>query len=77
MTYEIVKNVELGVGGGYPSKYPFKSMEVGDTFFLPKDEREKVVSSSSYHGARNRVKFSVRKYSSEQYPDGYACKRIA
>ena len=44
------------------SKYPFKEMEVGDSFQVGEEMKETIRSASSIFGARNNMKFSVRKY---------------
>ena len=42
-------------------KYPFGNMEVGDSFFYPSVEYQRLYSASSYYGKRNCKKFKVRR----------------
>lgn len=46
----------------YRSKYPFRLMEVGDSFFVdPKGGGDVVGSAAAAWGRRHGVKFNVRK----------------
>lgn len=70
--FEIEKDVPLGRStGARERKYPLDIMEVGDSFALPVEARQKVVSAASYFGARNRRKFSIKRHG-----DGYRCWRV-
>lgn len=68
---KIEKGVPFYAFSGY-ARYPFKVMEVGDSFFVPVNMRSRVVSASSWYGRHHNMKFSVRK--TEQ---GFRCWRIA
>lgn len=65
MEFKIEKGVSLpptrGQGtGGAPSKYPFKEMEVGDSFAAPLSERRRVASAASAHKRRHGGQFTAR-----------------
>jgi hypothetical protein len=42
------------------TKYPFSSMQPGDSFEFPADEKEKVQSAASSYGRRHDMTFKVR-----------------
>jgi len=46
---------------GRPYKYPFEQMEVGDSFFVPKDEAEKARNSALQYARREGKIFHTRK----------------
>ncbi len=65
-------------GGGVPSKYPFRAMEVGDSFLAEAPEgmsrrqlRIAVTSAAAYQQTTYGTKFSVRTVS-----DGIRCWRV-
>jgi hypothetical protein len=61
------------VGVGSPSKYPYRSMNVGDSFLYPKGVGIVAARSSANHAAsRTNWKFSLR-----QTEQGIRCWRIA
>jgi hypothetical protein len=46
--------------------YPFRQMNVGDSFFAPIDDddrlsRDRLASAASYAGSRNNMKFARRR----------------
>ena len=51
MAYEIEKDVELE---GYGSKYPFKKMKVGDSFFVPHPEAKQARQAALGRNKRKR-----------------------
>lgn len=57
-----------------PGKYPFKDMQVGDSFVIPADIKRHTVNVAALRfGRKHGMKFTVRKI-----PEGgYACWRIA
>ena len=62
--YEIEKNVPVAEPwGGY--RYPFKQMEIGDSFFIPADgdlkkTKSSMASRATRYGARTGKRFVVR-----------------
>jgi hypothetical protein len=56
------------------SKYPWRTMEVGDSFLFPKDlNRQTCYQSGVYHNNRHGDKrFVVR-----STPEGYRCWRVS
>lgn len=70
--FEIEKNVAR-VKVNVRTKYPFVNMEVGDSFSMPAEGREKVITASHSFARANGRKFSTLKQ-----PDGtYRCWRIS
>ena len=67
MAYEVEKDVPMTPR----RKYPFDDMGVGDSFFLPVADREKINSAARYYGKREDKKFSIKKFD-----NGYRCWRI-
>ena len=63
MSYEIEKGVPLAAKRAYDHKYPFSSMEIGDSFFAPCDEtaRNRITTSVSYASKRYGTKYVTRK----------------
>jgi len=59
--YKIEKGIEMPNNIG--SKYGFEKMEVGDSFEFRGDEktRNKIISTSSYHGHKLGMKFASHK----------------
>jgi hypothetical protein len=47
-------------GPGRPSKYPWKSMAVGDSFFVPGKLVENMSPLANYQERKNGVKFTCR-----------------
>ena len=62
-TYAIEKNVPPPAFHGAPNrlKYPFKEMEVGDSFSVPPEDKDRVRSSASLAGMRLSRKFTLRR----------------
>ena len=56
----IEKNIPIS-NDGRLCKYPFDQMEVGDSFFVPKDEAEKARSSAWKYAKRKGMRFETRK----------------
>ena len=67
--YEIEKGIERPKFGGGPAKYPWRDMEVGDSFFTPDGNARSIVTKA---GKANGCKFSSRKVEG-----GYRIWRIA
>ena len=65
MEFKIEKGIEVPQ---YRAKYPFKKMEVGDSFFSETD----ACSSAYMYGKRNGKRFLIRKEG-----DGFRVWRIA
>ena len=65
---KIDKNIPL------PTRWPFKQMEVGDSFAIPTDmKRHTVAVSAMRYGKKHGMKFTTRKM-----PDGtFRCWRTA
>jgi hypothetical protein len=42
-------------------KYPWREMEIGDSFFVEGKTSSSLYSALSYAGSRNNLKFTVRK----------------
>lgn len=47
-------------------KYPWASMEIGDSFVFPTRKRGSVASSATKYGQRTGTKFAIRKISGEE-----------
>jgi hypothetical protein len=62
MVFVIEKGIPLpeGAAGRPGDKYPFKNMEVGDSFAFPKEVRAAVARSAHYYGKAQNKKFSTR-----------------
>lgn len=73
---EIDKNISLPAssGRGAKAKYPFGSMEIGDSFPIPEGKKMSVyLSSRSWANSRKLLwKFSVRK----DEAGAYRCWRV-
>lgn len=59
MAYEIEKNVPLPPRAS-KRKYPFDSMEVGDSFLAPVEERQNVARAVTIENQKAGARFSVR-----------------
>lgn len=62
MTFTIEKNIRPPTSGS--TKYPFKEMEVGDSFFAPvlNPNQDNAIRTRTYgYGTQSGKKFSVRK----------------
>jgi hypothetical protein len=75
--YTIDKGVELPtLVPGKSSKYPFKDMEIGDSFLVPHGgddtAKHKIYSSASNTGRRMQRKFTIRRL-----PEGFRVWRTA
>jgi len=55
--YQIEKNIPFSTGR---HRFPFREMEVGDSFQINPNDRRRVASAASYYGKRNKKKFSIR-----------------
>ena len=53
--------------------YPWRTMEVGDSFAVPTDK----MIANFRHGASLAGRINQRRFSVRQTPDGYRCWRIA
>lgn len=62
MSYTIEKNVPVPMpGGGRNIKYPFRDMEVGDSFACDYGVASRLRSAASQFGIRNGRLYKVRK----------------
>lgn len=52
--------------------YPFKAMEVGDSFALPSTRKSRVGAAAVAFSRGGSVRFSIRKHG-----DGHRCWRVA
>ncbi len=52
-------------------KYPFSTMEVGDSFLVGNDNLKSIRSSAYNYASKNHKKFAVR-----ETPEGHRCWRI-
>jgi hypothetical protein len=61
MTFEIEKNIAIPeidkTRVGRKTKYPFREMEIGDSFVA----RKNAISAAQTHSARHKEKFSIRR----------------
>lgn len=73
MAYEIEKGIEIPKSVNGANKYPFNTMEIGDSFSFPYSEKTKVTPAASYAGTLDDKKFSIRKISETEG----RCWRIA
>jgi len=58
--FEIEKNVPLPERKANTSKYPFNSMEIGDSFAVPADIKGTVMNAATTSGRYHGKKFSAR-----------------
>jgi len=58
MNIVIEKGVPLPISN---TKYPFESMEVGDSFTVPNDYRKSLQATISYFHQRGGKRYTVRK----------------
>lgn len=58
--FEIEKGVAIPRGRGRAGMYPFRKMEVGDSFFVPGATAKHLSSCACQFSARHGWKFSVR-----------------
>lgn len=73
MTFKVEKNVPCPVKGGCTIKYPFASMEVGDSFLINGDVAHNKVANAGYSFGRGRN----WRFRTQKTPEGYRCWRIA
>lgn len=69
MPYEIQKNIPAPHEGTKFSRYPFKTMEIGDSFFVPDKDLTSMgslYSATAQYKRRNNVTFKVKKFPLEQ-----------
>jgi hypothetical protein len=60
--YKIEKNIPVFDKGGRKSRYPFNSMEIGDSFTVPKKEYYALCTSArNYRTRHNGFDFITRK----------------
>jgi len=57
---KIDKDVPLPETRKYRGFYPFEQMEVGDSFFIEDENRQRLASAVYKNGKRLHVSFSVR-----------------
>lgn len=75
MAYEVDKAVPLptNASGGRPHKYPFREMEVGDSFLVEPLDGDKLRNYASQFSRAKGARFVTRKQ-----PDGSVrCWRVA
>ena len=72
--FEIEKGIEIGKLRGKDVSYPFKMMDIGDSFFVPCEKgKTEAVQRSVSQCARHRKPF---KFATRQLEDGVRCWRI-
>jgi hypothetical protein len=59
MTIKIEKDIPVPSHGN--SKWPFKDMEIGDSFAVNESERSPLAGAAYDYGKRNNMKFLTRK----------------
>ena len=57
--YEIEKGIEVPNYERY-RKYPFEGMEIGDSFLVPHEMKNRVQASASSYGRRKNKRFLTR-----------------
>ena len=57
--FKIEKGIQ--VPGNNQTKYPFRDMDVGDSFVVPSELRTRVAVRARQWGVHNNKKFTVRK----------------
>jgi hypothetical protein len=75
MSIKIEKGIPMtGLARAFgESRYPFRDMEVGDSFRIPDGEHRNARNAAYLHGIRNNCKFSCRRVGA----DGYRIWRTA
>ena len=68
MNYKLEKGIPIPEkhswhGTRRHAKYPFKTMDVGDSFEFPVKLRKKITAAASYHGSAHGRKISIRRVS--------------
>lgn len=64
--------VKVESGISMPQRYPFKDMQVGDSFLLPPGVKRTAVNVAALrYGRKHGMKFTIRKV-----PEGFRCWRI-
>ena len=62
MAYEIEKNIPIAAGYQKADrKYPFKSMEIGDSFAVVGEEKHTVRAAAYAYGKSRNMKFRTRR----------------
>lgn len=74
MNFKIDHDVPMPYGKHGNTKYPFQSMEVGDSFLFPQDNG-KTRNAAIGYGRRKGMKFTVRCV--DPVKGEYRCWRIA
>lgn len=77
--YEIEKNIPTPLDPKKPSKYPWKQMEVGDSFFVPYSDLPNGENSSCPKAGLGSVRndLSSRKYTGRRVDNGWRIWRVA
>lgn len=58
--YKIEKGITVPNTNRQKSIYPFGKMDVGDSFGVPREEREKLRRAATNYGKKNAAKFVVK-----------------
>ena len=76
--YEIEKEIELPSVISLRRLYPFKEMEVGDSFFVPLNGRDSRMVSVAIMGAGRATRMKGEKFTTRvnKEKDGVRCWRI-
>ncbi len=73
MTYRVDKGMPISPCGGRPPRYPYREMEVGDSFLIPNSDLVPSATQSAHtHARRVGIKVTVRTVA-----DGVRVWRIA
>lgn len=74
--YKIEKQIPIpeGSGMGAVRKYPFREMEIGDSFDTGSVAPSKVRCAASAYGSRHNTKYTVR---IDAASGGYRCWRVS
>lgn len=60
MNYTIEKGIRVPQHPAFKAKYPFHGMDVGDSFKVGPEDKDRVRKAASQHAARNGGRFAVR-----------------
>ena len=72
--FEIDKGVEIPAKRARRRNYPFREMEVGDSFFVPTDKPANV--SASICGCVRSSRYPGKRFTSRKVEGGVRCWRI-
>ena len=60
MNFQIEKGVRIPPRGQFQPKYPFHTMDIGDSFRVGVEDKERVRKAANQHALRNGVRFTIR-----------------